>query len=181
MKSSEKSLLIELLQQQTEDRAEPAISDARLREAITTGSGFSLAEQKLLWLSPLTRMRYLAIRRERKAELLAWCQAQHFDLELLPQAASGHDGEIEYQAEDDSFSVRLIHQPKQSLPWLVRVQLNRHLAQQLRRQWLRLVDSGDKEWCRAQADRRGVIEFAMNAADAPDQRLGQHRLRLEIL
>lgn len=178
-----KRLLAALLAGQIEPDQRQTIARGRFQQALTTGPALSADERRSVWLSPLARAEYLRLKRRLDAEIRWRWRERDFKLHLIGKAAADDSGELCYASADGSFQVALMRQPDEDMPWLVLLTLNEAIRETIYPMTqVRLADSGGLEWVRGRPDTRGEISFGWyDLGNAPDQRLREHTLMLELV
>jgi len=150
------SLLAEILSSQVEQGQYGVISEARLREALTSGPPLSESEQALLLLSPVTRDDYRRIRQEVNDALHIRLDQLQIERQLYALAADSEEDIVVMKG--NGFTVTLYRRDDLGIPWVILVQLGQSYLQAINPMTrLRLIDSGGLEWCRGKPDSQGEI------------------------
>ena len=152
-------LLAEVLDGQVESGAFGAISETRLREAMTNGPDFTRQERSLLLLSPLVRTDYRRIRNETLKDTRGRIKRHNVEVNLLPLAATTEEETVVLKSS--GFTVTLYRQEELGFPWVILVQLDSTYRQAINPMTtLRLADAGGLEWLRGRPDPNGELTGA---------------------
>ncbi len=174
-------LMAYVLARQVESGEYGAVSEQRLREALTDGPDLDDAERALLLLSPVARDDWDRVRREVLDDVREHWMGSGADTELVPLAASSASDTGQIDVNGPDFTVSLFQQDHEGTTWVILVQLGPNLRAGLYpMSTLRLIDDEGLEWARGRPDAQGeLIATWHNDEVSLQERAKGHRLRLE--
>jgi hypothetical protein len=174
----QQSLLAAILNSQSEPEDAVAFTDERLREALTTGPGFTTEEKKLLWSSPDARDHFLTIREQVRLDLSEAVRKAGLGTSEMRLAASGSASEQEISGA--GFIVSIFRDEAFGDEWSISVELSQeYLSLLAAGTTVSLQDTGGMVWARGKPDVHSRIGAQWTALDTPMQRLARFSLRLD--
>jgi hypothetical protein len=179
MRSPADTLLLNLLNQQTDTGDGLGLSEARIEQALTVGPGFSRRESQLLWKAPFARDNLRRVRDRLRQETIArWKTSGVNPIAEFKAAADGADEVIRIRGQ--GFSLTIFPDADQTMPWILSLQIDAGLRSDmpvgLRFQ---LKDSGGMVWLKGRPNSRGEInEGWFDTRTSPRERLLAHHLQL---
>jgi len=170
-------LIAAVLASQSEPEGAEAMTDDRIREALTGGPRFTNEEKRLLWTSPDTRDQFLAIRRQVRLDLSEAVARAGLGTSEMRLAASGSSSEEEIIG--NGFVVMLFRDEEFAEQYSVSVELAEDYLKLLPAETpVALEDTGGLVWARGVPDAYRRIGAIWTHDEAPKARLSRYKLRL---
>ena len=182
MKSQTKMrLLAEILTGMVDDGRGDALSEDRIRTALTVGPPLTPDERRLLWVAPIARSRLFRVRECLRSETESEWRQIGARLHLVAQVAASSEAST-LTAKGDDFAVTLYRDDVEGMPWTISLNLSERLRRTLDpASIVVLADSGGLEWLCGRPDRRGEIHDGwFNTEMSPVERLARHSLSLSL-